>query len=174
MDYSSKWLNQIADRHCRGHATPLDCARLRVIAYRDLKEGDVQIFAEVNWIAVAVGAVFNMALGTLWYGPLFGKLWLKVIGKKRDEIQSSATMYILPLLAGFVASYVLAVMIRGLGITLWWQGISIGIILWLGFGASATLTTGTFEGSPRGAWLLFTLYQVAVYGAQGLMFALWR
>jgi hypothetical protein len=134
----------------------------------------MRIFIEVNWIAVVVGAVFNMALGALWYGPLFGKLWLKVIGKKKDEIQSSATMYILPLLAGLAAAYVLAVAIGGLGITVWWQGILIGIILWLGLGASATLTTGTFEGSPRGAWLLFTLYQLVVYGVQGLLFALWH
>ncbi len=134
----------------------------------------MHVFAQVNWIAVVVGAIFNMALGTMWYGPLFGKLWLQVIGKKKDEIESSATMYLLPLLAGLAASYVLAVMIRGLGITVWWQGISLGIILCLGLGASATLTTGTFEDSPRGAWLLFTLYQLIVYGAQGLMFALWR
>ena len=134
----------------------------------------MHIFAEVNWITVVVGAVFNLSLGAAWYGPLFGKLWLKVIGRKEDEIQSRVTMYLLPLLAGLAASYVLAVMIGGLGITRWWQGISVGIILWLGIGASATLTTGTFEDSPRGAWLLFTWYQLVVYGSQGLMFALWR
>ena len=134
----------------------------------------MHIFTGVNWIAVVIGAVFNLAFGAVWYGPLFGKLWLRVIGKKEDEIQSSATMYLLPLLAGLASSYVLAAIITGLGITLWWQGISIGIILGLGLGASATLTTGTFEDSPRGAWLLFTAYQLVVFAGQGLMFALWR
>lgn len=130
-------------------------------------------FTQVNWIAVVVGGIFNMVFGSLWYGPLFGKLWLKVIGKSSDEIESSATMYILPFLAGLVAAYVLAVVIAGFGITLWWQGVLIGVVLWIGIGSTATLTTGTFEDSPRGAWLLFGFYQLIVYGAQGLMFVLW-
>ena len=37
-------------------------------------------FAQVNWIAIVIVAVFNMILGTLWYGPLFGKLWMRIIG----------------------------------------------------------------------------------------------
>ena len=137
------------------------------------KEGEMEFFAQVNWIAVVVGGVFNMALGSLWYGPLFGKAWLRAIGKSPDEIESSATMYVLPFLAGLVAAYVLAALVAGLGITVWWQGIVIGAAVWLGLGATATLTVGTFEDSPRGAWVLFTLYQLVVYGAQGLMLVLW-
>ena len=130
-------------------------------------------FTDVNWIAVVIGGIFNMAFGALWYGPLFGKTWLRVIGKKPDEIQSSGTMYILPFLAGLVASYLLAAMIAGLSISTWWQGAVMGAILYIGIGATATLTTGTFEGSPRGAWLLFTLYQVIVYAVLGVVFVLW-
>ena len=54
-------------------------------------------FTQVNWIAVLIGGVFNMVFGSLWYGPLFGKVWLKAIGKSADELESSATMYLLPL-----------------------------------------------------------------------------
>ena len=130
-------------------------------------------FTEVNWIAVIVGGIFNMAFGALWYGPLFGKVWLRAIGKTSDEIQSSGTMYILPLIAGLVSSYLLAALIAGLSIALWWQGALMGAILYLGIGSTATLTTGTFEGSPRSARLLFTLYQVHVFAVLGLVFVLW-
>jgi len=130
-------------------------------------------FTEVNWIAVLVGGVFNMAFGSLWYGPLFGRAWLRAIGKSADEIESSASMYVLPFFAGLVAAYVLAVAIAGLGVTVWWQGMAVGAVLWLGIGATGTLTVGTFEESPRGAWILFTLYQLVVYVAEGLMFVLW-
>lgn len=77
---------------------------------------------QVNWIAVIVGGIFNRALGALWVGPLLGTVWLKTIGKKADEIKSSAAMYVLPLLAALVSSYFLAALITGLGLTLWWQG----------------------------------------------------
>jgi hypothetical protein len=133
----------------------------------------MEFLAQVNWIAVVVGAIFNMAFGMLWYGPLFGRVWLKAIGNSSDDIESNSTMYVLPFFAGLVASCVLAIVIAGLGMTIWWHGILLGVVLWLGIGSTATLTTGTFEGSPRGGWLLFTGYQLVVYGALGLMFVLW-
>ncbi len=46
-------------------------------------------FCQVNWIAVVVGTIFNMFLGFMWYGPLFGPLWLKLISKTKEEIKSS-------------------------------------------------------------------------------------
>ena len=129
---------------------------------------------QVNWIAIIVGGIFNMSFGALWYGPLLGKTWLRVIGKKQEDIQSSATMYVLPMLAGLAGAYILAVIIRGLGINVWWQGGLTGIILYLGVGAAATLTMGIFEESPRGAWLLYTFYQIIVFGAQGILYVLWK
>ncbi len=128
----------------------------------------------VNWVAVIVAGVFNMVVGSLWYGPLFGKIWLRVIGKSKDEIQSTGTMYILPFLAGLAAAYVLAVVIRALGLSCGWQGMLAGMGLYLGIGGAATLTVGTFEDSPQGAWLIYTAYQLLVFGAQGLMFVLWE
>ena len=131
------------------------------------------VFTQVNWIAVLVAGVFNMVFGSLWYGPLFGKAWLRAIGKKQEDIQSSPGMYMLPFLAGVASAYVLAVIIAGLGISVWWQGLIVGAIVWIGIGAAATLTTGTFEEQPRAAWMLFALYQLIVYGAQGIVFVVW-
>jgi len=129
---------------------------------------------QINWLAVLVGGVFNMLVGSLWYGPLFGTLWLRVIGKNRDDIETHATMYLLPLLASLVSAYVLAAIIAGLGLAVWWHGLVTGALVWLGIGATGTLTVGTFEDSPRGAWLLFTSYQLLVFAALGVMFVLWN
>jgi hypothetical protein len=54
----------------------------------------MEFFGQVNWVAVVLGAVFSMLLGFLWYGPLFGKLWLRSIGKKQEELSSNAGMYV--------------------------------------------------------------------------------
>jgi hypothetical protein len=32
-------------------------------------------FSGVNWLAVLVGTVAAFALGMLWFGPLFGRVW---------------------------------------------------------------------------------------------------
>ena len=34
----------------------------------------------INYLAVLAAAVSNMVLGFLWYGPLFGKTWSKLMG----------------------------------------------------------------------------------------------
>jgi hypothetical protein len=42
-----------------------------------------EITADVNWLAVAVGAVLAYLLGYLWYSPkLFGKKWAEGVGLK--------------------------------------------------------------------------------------------
>ena len=133
----------------------------------------MQFLTQVNWLAVGLGGLFNMILGSIWYGPLFGSLWLRVIGKAREEIESNPTMYVLPLVASLISSYVLAALIGGLGLTVWWQGLVMGVFVWFGVGATATLTVGTFEDSPRGAWLLFTGYQLVVHAILGIVFTVW-
>ena len=35
---------------------------------------------EVNWIAVIAAAVSAFVMGGLWYGPLFGKKWMALVG----------------------------------------------------------------------------------------------
>ena len=39
----------------------------------------------VNWLAVVLGALAFLAVGALWYGPLFGKAW-------RREVRMSASV----------------------------------------------------------------------------------
>lgn len=43
---------------------------------------------DVNWIAVAVGAVMGFVIGGLWYGPLLGKAWMAATGITEEEIQN--------------------------------------------------------------------------------------
>ena len=130
-------------------------------------------FTEVNWIGVVILAVFNMIVGALWYGPLFGRLWLRIIGKQAEELRSSAGMYVLSFVGAVVAAYVLNVVVSGLGLTAWWWGAIAGAVVWVGMGATGTLTFSIFEGPPIGAWFLHALYGLVVYAAGGVLFVLW-
>ena len=130
-------------------------------------------FTQVNWIAIVIVAVFNMILGTLWYGPFFGKLWLRIIGKNREEISSNPGIYVFSFIAALVAAYVLNVLVSGLGLTTWWWGAVAGAVVWVGMGATGTLTYSIFNGPPLSAWLLFSLYGLVVYTAGGVLFVLW-
>jgi hypothetical protein len=134
----------------------------------------MQAFARVNWIAVVLGAAFSMLLGFLWYGPLFGRLWLRSIGKKEEELSGSAGMYVFAFLGALVSAYVLAVLVGALGITVWWRGAVLGAVVSVGIGSMAALVNGIFHRISGIAWLLFALYQLVLNTAEGLVFAVWR
>ncbi len=42
-------------------------------------------FGDLDWIGVVVGTVAAMIIGTLWYGPLFGKPWSRAAGVRMDS-----------------------------------------------------------------------------------------
>jgi hypothetical protein len=134
----------------------------------------MQAFAQVNWIAVVLGAVFSMLLGFLWYGPLFGRVWLRSIGKKQEELASGAGMYVFAFVGALVSAYVLAVLVGALGVTVWWRGAVLGAIVSVGIGSMAVLVNGVFHALPGVAWLLFALYLLVLNVVEGLVFAVWR
>ena len=130
----------------------------------------------VNWWAVLVAGVFNMFVGYLWYGPLFGKQWLRLIEKSADELEggNKMTTYLVPAAGAFGIALVLAIVISLLRVYTWWSGLAWGALLWFAFGGTALLTTGTFEERKPGLSWLFISYMVLVHAAEGAMFAVWR
>ena len=79
-------------------------------------------FSVVNWLGVILGTVLSMVLGFLWYGPLFGKTWLALIGKTEEEIEADPTVYIKTAVAAFLAMLVLNMVVAAFGATTFFAG----------------------------------------------------
>jgi hypothetical protein len=139
------------------------------------KFGGVRMFSfgEVNWLAVIVGMVVSMILGAVWYGPLFGNTWMRLIGKTADEIESDPMMYLKTALAAFVAMLFLNMVIVSLGTSTYLGGLLAGALTFVGFGATQTFVYTTFEGPSEKVWLLFGAYQLLVFAIMGGVFAIW-
>jgi hypothetical protein len=131
-------------------------------------------FASVNWLGVVVGTVVSMILGMLWYGPLFGKTWLAMIGKRAEEIESNPMDYLKTALAAFVSMIFLNLAVNAFGAGSLVEGAIQGALVFIGFGATATFVYTTFEGPPQKVWLLYSAYQVLVFIIMGAVFAVWR
>lgn len=61
-------------------------------------------FGATSWVAVGLAAVAFFALGGLWYGPLFGRAWMRAAGMAEDQVEGSN----LPVVLG--AAFVLEVL----------------------------------------------------------------
>lgn len=101
---------------------------------------------EVNWVAVILAAVVSMVVGFIWYGPLFGKAWMKLTGKKEmgDKKEMPKT-YAIMFAASLVTAYVLSVLGASFETAFW---------VWLGFQATLLLNGVLFEGK---SWNLYFL-----------------
>lgn len=43
----------------------------------------------VSWGAIGLATLAAMVIGWVWYGPLFGKQWMKAVGLKKKDMEGS-------------------------------------------------------------------------------------
>lgn len=130
-------------------------------------------FSAINWLAVVVGTMVSMALGALWYGPLFGNLWLRLIEKRAEEIEADPMDYLKTAVAALVAMIFLNLVVISFGATSMVDGITAGALTFIGFGGTLTFVYTTFEGPKESVWLLYSAYQLVVFAIMGGVFAVW-
>ncbi len=70
---------------------------------------------EINYLAVLVCAVLSMVIGSIWYGPLFGKKWMQLAKiedlseeKKKEMRKGMWKTYLLQFALSLFQIYVLA------------------------------------------------------------------
>ena len=136
----------------------------------------------VNYWAIVTGAVLSMIIGAIWYGPLFGKKWMKIVGvspadeEARKEMQKSAgPLYLVQFLLVLFQILVLAHLIAdtqragGLERSLWiWAAFVIPTL------AGAAMWT-TESGKVK--WARFLIqggYQLVLFIVFGLLLQFWK
>ena len=136
----------------------------------------------VNYLAVIVAAVANMALGFVWYGPLFGKKWMAWSGHSMGNMDAKKAQgmwktYLLAFIGSLATAYVLrhSIVFAGTYMELngAWVGVTSGFWMWLGFVAPVTLGTVLWEGKPWKLWILTNAYYVISLIMMGAIVAVW-
>lgn len=139
-------------------------------------------FLGVNLFAVLVAALATMVVGFLWYSPvLFASPWMKLMGydpndkAKLAEMQKDAApSYVMSLVASIVAGFVLGKLIGLSGSTGAFNGLKIGLVVWLGFVTTVQLTSALFSRQRNKLYLINTGYQLVCYVAMGAILGAWR
>ncbi len=130
----------------------------------------------VNYLAVAVAAIVNYVIATIWYAALFGKVWQKLTGI--TEMKPSPMNIFLSFIGSLVLSFVLCHSIAfgnaytnmsGIG-----GGLMGGFFGWLGYIAPVTLTTKLYEKKPWGLWILNNGYWLVSLLVMGVILSVWQ
>lgn len=142
----------------------------------------MDVVVPINYFAVLVAAILNIVLGFLWYGPLFGKQWMKLSGMSKEKIESMkkkgmTKTYVMVLVSSFVMSYVLAHALVFASGYLKVYGLSAGIMSgfwnWIGFVAPVILGPVLWEGRPYKLWILNSSYYLVSLLLMGSILAVW-
>ena len=115
----------------------------------------------INYWAVLAAAVANMLVGSLWYGPLFGKQWKKLMGFSAEDPKSmkmkASTAMVGGLVTALVTAYVLAHFADVWGALDTAGAFALAFWIWLGFVATTQLAGVLWEGRPGKLFFLYTL-----------------
>lgn len=65
----------------------------------------------INWVILLISGIIPIAVGALYYGPLFGKSWMDVNGFREEDLEGANMAFILGI--SFILSCLLAFALSG-------------------------------------------------------------
>ncbi len=66
--------------------------------------------AEINILGIILATIVSMGIGMLWYGPLFGKIWMALVNKKLEDLEAKPTDYLSNIIAGIISAFVISLL----------------------------------------------------------------
>lgn len=136
----------------------------------------------INPLAILACVIVAVALGSVWYGPLFGKSWMKMSGiempkkmtpaVKKMMMKSYGIQLIGSILMAFVMAHSMVFAMTYLGITGISAGLQGGFWNWLGFVAPVTLGAVIWEGKPWKLWFINAGYYLVLLSVMGIIIAM--
>lgn len=132
---------------------------------------------DINYVAVLVAALVNMGLGYAWYGPLFGKAWMKLTGRTKESMEKEKGN--MPFVMGsmfagaLVMAFVLAIFVDLAQAETAFSGAAIGALAWLGFVATTMLQDVLYEKKNKQVAAINLGYNLAALVINGAILAIW-
>lgn len=135
-----------------------------------------EVFGSINYLAVIVAALSSFMVGWIWYGPLFGKTWMKLHGFTEEELKDSSMSMPVIMVVNYIATALAALAIAmfigpeataGFGI---FAGLMIAIF-WIG---TSRLNDVLYEKKPWGLFFINVGYNTIIYVIMGAILGAWH
>jgi hypothetical protein len=129
----------------------------------------------INYFALLLAAVASMAVGYVWYGPLFGKKWMGYMGMTKESMDYSDAKkgmmksYFISYASSLLMAYVLAYFMALLGAATFAGAFMLSVWIWLGFIVTTSLNSVLWEKKPWGYYFINISYQLVALAAMSLV-----
>jgi len=135
----------------------------------------MDLFSGINYLAILVAVISVMLLGSLYYSPfLFGKLWIKLIHIKQEEIKGVVLGHLLSTIGFIISAFILAIFFKLLGISGTIHGLIYGALICLGFVAPTMLLSVAYGNKPFALFFLDLGNMLLSYSAMGVIISTWK
>ena len=131
-----------------------------------------------NW-AVLLAALSSMVVGTIWYGPLLGKRWMKLSGvdnvpqnKRMAMTPYLTSLFLLALLTAYVIAHVAYLAHSFFSNSFLQDAITTAFWLWLGIALTRTVSIDLSESKSRELTLINIGNQFVTILIMGLIIGL--
>lgn len=141
----------------------------------------------VNFVAIIVAVIVSFVVGFIWHGPLFGKVWMKLMNipeGPRPPFSSMIKPIAINLLATFLMAFVLVHSMEIWRPSIWkidrldeafyFYGFNAAVFNWLGFIVPVLLISVAWE---KKSWKLFgfnAAYHLVNLLIIGMILSAWR
>lgn len=133
---------------------------------------------DVNYFGIIASGIFMMILGYAWYGPLFGKPWMKMVGLKKEDMSGMngaqmAKTYGLMFVSSLVMAYVFAYILGVFQVETIFTAVTAAFWTWLGFIATTMFSGILWLKKPMNLFVIDAGYYLAGLIGIGIILTLW-
>ena len=155
----------------------------RALSFRGGGAGDskgddaVWNYADLNWIAILAVTLLGFLIGGLWYGPLFGRAWLKEVDLTEEQIKAAmqgASPFVVSFVAAVVTAVVMSVLIATLNLASAGDGVVLGLFVGVGFIATGMGADMAFRNDSARLWMIQSGCRVVYCALMGMILAVWK
>ncbi len=126
----------------------------------------------IPWIAIAVSVIANMIIGMIWFGPLFGKKWMELVGLTEEDVKNGSMA---PMIVSFVGAcltaFIYSVLSYKMGADSLRGFIETSFWIWLGFMAISSFTNASFAGRTKSLWAIESFYWLISWLVMAIIFS---
>lgn len=126
---------------------------------------------DINYIAALAAAFAAFILGFFWYTVIFAKPWQAEIGMKGDAKTSETPNLGKMLAISFVLEFIMGCAFSMFlpSAATWFLGLQAGLLIGIGWVATAFGVNYLFEGKSFKLWLINASYNIVTYTVMGMI-----
>jgi hypothetical protein len=135
----------------------------------------LDLFGELNWLAVVVATLAWFAFSAIWYSiPPLSNAWANAAKVDTTGDGPPLALLFVPTLIGyFVTTVVIGLLVEGLGVDSLGDGVVLGVVLGVGFGMVGALVNQVYEGKGSSYFLINGVNAVIAYGIVAGILSVW-